>query len=70
MQQELRMDNCAKNSHQVVRRREYKMQRFKSVGSAQRFLSMHAAVHSTFYLQCYLISRSTVRTLRAEAMAH
>jgi transposase-like protein len=28
-----------------VRRRERKMQRFKSAASAQRFLSMHAAVH-------------------------
>ncbi len=36
------------NSHQVVRRRERKMQRFKSACSAQRFLSMHAAVHNTF----------------------
>jgi putative transposase len=64
------MNDRAKNSHQVVRRREHKMQRFKSVGSAQRFLSMHAAVHNTFYLQRHLISRSTARTVRAEAMAH
>jgi hypothetical protein len=27
------------------------MQRFKSAHSAQRFLSMHAAVHNTFNLQ-------------------
>ena len=31
----------------MVRRRERKLQRFKSPGSAQRFLSMHAAVHNT-----------------------
>ena len=42
-----RMNNRAENSHQVVRRRERKMQRFKSAGSAQRFLSAHAAVHNT-----------------------
>src|SRR4051794_8210199 len=42
-----RMNNRAENSHQVVRRRERKMQRFKSAGSAQRFLSLHAAVHNT-----------------------
>src|SRR3954468_17704617 len=65
-----RMNNRAENSHQVVRRRERKMQRFKSAGSAQRFLSLHAAVHNTFYLQRHLISRSTLRTFRAEAMAH
>ena len=34
-----------------VRRRERKMQRFKSAGSAQRFLHVHAALHNTFYLQ-------------------
>ena len=38
----LRQNNRAENSHQVVRRRERKMQRFKSPASAQRFLSMHA----------------------------
>src|SRR5215208_588288 len=62
-----RMNNRAKNSHQAVRRRERKMQRFKSAGSAQRFLSLHAAVHNTFYLQRHLISRSVLRTFRAEA---
>src|SRR5277367_6729717 len=36
------------NSHQPVRRRERKMQRFKSPGSAQRFLSIHSAVQNTF----------------------
>ena len=69
-EQGLRMNNRAENSHQAVRRRERKMQRFKSAGSAQRFLSLHAAVHNTFYLQRHLISRSTLRSFRAEAMAH
>jgi putative transposase len=58
---------AAKNSHQPARRRERKMQRFKSARSAQRFLSMHAAVHNTFNLQRHLVSRSTLRTFRAEA---
>jgi transposase-like protein len=34
----LRANNRAENSHQPVRRRERKQQRFKSPGSAQRFL--------------------------------
>jgi putative transposase len=68
-QQGLRANNRAENSHQVVRRRERKMQRFKSAGSAQRFLNMHAAVHNTFNLQRHLISRSTLRVFRAEATA-
>jgi transposase-like protein len=42
------------------------MQRFKSARSAQRFLSMHAAVHNTFNLQRHLVSRSTVRIFRSE----
>src|ERR1700722_5590651 len=68
-EQGLRANNRAENSHQVVRRRERKMQRFKSAGSAQRFLNMHAAVHNTFNLQRHLISRSTLRAFRAEATA-
>jgi putative transposase len=55
------MNNCAENSHQIVRRRERKMQRFNSTGSAQRFLRVHAAVHNT--------SRSTLRIFRAEMAA-
>ena len=55
--QGLRKNNRAENSHQVVRRRERKMQGFKSVGSAQHFLTMQSAVHNTFNLQRHLISR-------------
>jgi len=68
-EQGLRKNNRAENSHQPVRRRERKMQRVKSAGSAQRFLSIHAAVHNTFNLQRHLISRSTLRAFRAEATA-
>jgi putative transposase len=67
-EQGLRKNNRAENSHQPVRRRERKQQRFKSPGSAQRFLSMHATVHNTFNLQRHLVSRRTLRTFRAEAM--
>src|ERR1700687_6527979 len=63
----LRENNRAEKSHQVVRRRERKMQRFKSARSAQRFLGLHAAVYNTFNLQRHLISRSTLRIFRAEA---
>jgi hypothetical protein len=46
-----------------------KLQRFKSPGSAQRFLSMHAAVHNTFNLQRHFVSRSTLRIFRSDAAA-
>jgi transposase-like protein len=64
----LRRNNRAEVSHRPVRRRERKMQRFKSPGSAQRFLSMHAATYNTFNVQPHLISRCTLRAFRAEAM--
>ena len=51
-----------------VRRRERKMKRFKSPGSAQKFLSTHAAVYNTFNVQRHLISAQTHRALRGVAM--
>ena len=63
----MRENNRAENSHLVIRRRERKQQKFKSQGSAQRFLSTHAAVHNVFNTQAHLIRRSTLRRFRAEA---
>ena len=68
-EQGIRRNNRAENSHQPVRRRERKVQRFKSPRSAQRFLSMHAAVYSTFNLQRHLVARSTLRKFRTDAAA-
>jgi putative transposase len=61
-------NNRAENSHQPTRRRERKMQRFKSVRSAQKFLSTHAAVYNIFNVQRHLISAQSHRVLRAAAM--
>src|SRR5580658_3319679 len=61
-------NNRAENSHQPTRRRERKMQRFRSARSAQKFLSTHAAVCNIFNVQRHLISAQTHRVLRAAAM--
>ena len=66
-EQGLRRNNRTENSHQPTRRRERKMQRFKSAGSAQRFLSVHATVQNTFNVQRHPTSRRTLRVLRDEA---
>ena len=60
-------NNRAENSHQPTRRRERKMHGFKSVGSAQRILSTHAAAYNTFNVQRHLISARTHRAFRASA---
>ncbi len=65
----LRDNNRAENSHLPVRRRERKMQRFKSQGQAQRFVSTHSAIYNVFNLQRHLVSRKTLRTFRAAAHA-
>ena len=59
-----RKNNRAENSHQPVRRRERKMQRFKSAGSAQQFLSVHSSIYNLFNIQRHLISRDTLRQFR------
>ena len=44
------------------------MQQFKSAGSAQKFLSTHAAAYNTFNVQRHLMSAQSHRVLRNAAM--
>ena len=62
-----RANNRAESSHVPVRRREGKLQGFKSPGSAQRFLSTHAATDNVFTVPRHLTTARTHRILRAEA---
>ena len=64
-----RRNNQAESSHVPIRRRERKMQRFKSQNSAQRFLSTHGPIYNLFNVHRHLISRPTLRTFRNQAMA-
>jgi transposase-like protein len=52
-----------------LQQRERQRRRFRSPGSAQRFLSTHAAVYTHFDFQRHLISRRTHRELRSQAFA-
>ena len=60
-----RLNNRAESSHVPIRRRERKMQGFRSAGSAQRFPS--SASYNTFNVGRHLITANTHRILRSEA---
>jgi transposase-like protein len=64
-----RANNRAENSHQPVRRRERKQQRFKLPGSAQRFLAIQSAAYNTFYVQRHLLSRPEFKRFRTDALS-
>ena len=64
-----RLNNRAESSHVPIRRRERKMQRFKSHRSAQRFLSTYGQIYNLFNVQRHLISRNTLRIFRNRALA-
>jgi putative transposase len=61
------LDNRAENSHRPTRRRERQMQRFKSPGQAQRFLSAHAMIYGHFRPRRHPMTADRYRHARAEA---
>ena len=66
-EQGLRRNNRAENSHHPCGDASSRC-RFRSPGSAQRFLSFHAG--NTFNTQRHLTSRNALRILRGEAFAN
>jgi putative transposase len=57
-------NNLAEVSHQPTRQRERQMRRFKSAGSAQRFLSVHGVILNLFNLGRHQLSSANYRLLR------
>ena len=58
-----RLNNRVEQSHLPTRLREYRMQRFKSMTSAQRFLSTFSRFCHHFRLRRHLLRASEYRTL-------
>ncbi len=67
--QERRANNRAETSHQHTRQQERQMRRFKSPGQAQRFLTIHSAVHNLFRIGRHLLRARHYRTFRSQAFS-
>jgi putative transposase len=61
------LNNRAENSHQPTRRRERQMQRFKSTGHAQRFLSTHGLIYGHFRSRRHRMTAGEHCAARAKA---
>jgi putative transposase len=62
------LNNRAENSHQPFRRRERAMQRFRSIKTLQKFVSIHAEAHNHFNHERHLLNRGIYKVSRAAAM--
>ena len=60
-------NNRTEVSHQPTRQRERQMRRFKSVGHAQRFLSVHGLVQNLFRVGRHLLRAVHHRLLRTRS---
>src|SRR5260221_288783 len=60
------LNNRAENSHRPTRRRERQMQRFKSPGQAQDFLSAHGMIYGHFRPRRHLMTAGCYRRQRAK----
>ena len=60
-------NNRAELSHEPTRQRERRMRRFKSIGQAQRFLSVHGTMQNLFAIPRHLLRAKHYRQFRAGA---
>lgn len=60
------LNNRAENSHQPTRKRERVMQRFKSVGHAQRFLSAFGPIREHFCPRRHRLKAQEYRVQRTQ----
>ncbi len=63
------LNNRAENSHQPFRRREGAMAKFRDVKTLQKFVSVHASIHSHFSLDRHLNRRDIFKRNRAVVLA-
>ena len=62
-------NNRAENSHLRFRRRKRAMQRFRRMGSLQKFAAVHSSVHNHFNQERALYSRDNFKINRSAALA-
>jgi Transposase and inactivated derivatives len=60
-------NNRAEVSHQPTRQRKRQRRRFKSMGQAQRFLSVHGPINNLFRVGRHLLRATHHRVFRARA---
>ena len=61
------LNNRAENSQRPTRRRERQMQRFKSSGQAQDFLSAHSFIYGHFHPRRHRLAANAYRAIRSDA---
>ena len=63
------LNNRAENSHQLFRRRERSMAKFRDMQTLQKFAAAHASIHNHFNRDRHLNRRDIFKQNRAAALA-
>lgn len=62
------LNNRAENSHQLLRRRERAMLRFRRMRSLQKFVAVHSSVHNHFNLERHINDRNWFKRSQQAAL--